>query len=196
MNIDKPLSEIFVEEGFVSREELNEILSHREDTTEPLGDLLIRLKKITEKQKLQCMGLQMGVPFIDLAVIEPDQFASTIIPHSVAVRLLVIPVEVTDVSASVAMVDPLNLSALDELTNLTGRDIDPLIATETDIRESIFRAFGAYDDLGEILGEAVRGVDTEGMELQTVAEEEQDPVNIILRVSKRESAETSSQGGR
>ncbi len=179
MNIDKPLSEIFVEEGFVTREELNHILGHREDTTEPLGDLLIRLKRITEKQKLHCMGLQMGVPFVDLAVIEPDQFASTIIPHSVAVRLLVIPVEVTDVSASVAMVDPLNLSALDELTNLTGRDIDPLIATESDIRESIFRAFGAYDDLGEILGEAVRGVDTDGIELQAVVEEELDPINIV-----------------
>jgi type IV pilus assembly protein PilB len=179
MNIDKPLSEIFVEEGFVTREELNEILSRREDTTEPLGDLLVRLKKISEKQKLKCMGLQMGVPFIDLAVIEPDQIASTIIPHSVAVRLLVIPVEVTDVSASVAMVDPLNLSALDELTNLTGRDIDPLIATESDIRESIFRAFGAYDDLGEILGEAVRGVDTDSIQLQAVDEEELDPVNIV-----------------
>ena len=179
MNIDKPLSEIFVEEGFVTRDELNDILARREDTTEPLGDLLIRLKRITEKQKLKCMGLQMGVPFIDLAVVEPDQFASTIIPHSVAVRLLVIPVEVTEVSASVAMVDPLNLSALDELTNLTGRDIDPLIATESDIRESIFRAFGAYDDLGEILGEAVRGVDTDGMELTAVDEEELDPINIV-----------------
>ncbi len=179
MNIDKPLSEIFVEEGFVTRDELNEILAHREDTTEPLGDLLIRLKRISEKQKLKCMGLQMGVPFVDLAVIEPDQFASTIIPHSVAVRLLVIPVEVTEVSASVAMVDPLNLSALDELTNLTGRDIDPLIATESDIRESIFRAFGAYDDLGEILGEAVRGVDTDGIELTAVDEEDLDPINIV-----------------
>ncbi len=179
MNIDKPLSEIFVEEGFVTREELNDILARREDTTEPLGDLLIRLKRITEKQKLKCMGLQMGVPFIDLAVLEPDQFSSTIIPHSVAVRLLVIPVEVTEVSASVAMVDPLNLSALDELTNLTGRDIDPLIATESDIRESIFRAFGAYDDLGEILGEAVRGVDTDNVQLQAVDEEELDPINIV-----------------
>ena len=75
--------------------------------------------------------------------------------------------------------DPLNLSALDELTNLTGRDIDPLIATESDIRESIFRAFGAYDDLGEILGEAVRGVDTDGMELTAVDEEELDPINIV-----------------
>ena len=179
MNIDKPLSEIFVEEGFVSREELNEILSRREDTTEPLGDLLVRLKKISEKQKLKCLGLQMGVPFIDLSKLEPEQYSANIIPHSVAVRLLVIPVEVTEVSASVAMVDPLNLSALDELTNLTGRDIDPLIATETDIREWIFRAFGAYDDLGEILGEAVRGVDTESVKLLSSDEEENDPVNIV-----------------
>lgn len=179
MNIDKPLSEIFLEEGFVTREELNEILSHREDTTEPLGDLLVRLKKITEKQKLTCLGLQMGVPFVDLAKMEPDPQAANIIPHSVAVRLLVIPVEVTEVSASVAMVDPLNLSALDELTNLTGRDIDPLIATESDIRESIFRAFGAYDDLGEILGEAVRGVDTDSVKLQNAEEEEQEQVNIV-----------------
>jgi type IV pilus assembly protein PilB len=179
MNIDKPLSEIFVEEAFVTREELNDILARREDTTEPLGDLLVRLKRITEKQKLKCIGLQMGVPFVDLAAMEPDQLATNIIPHSVAVRLLVIPVEVTEVSASVAMVDPLNLSALDELTNLTGRDIDPLIATESDIRESIFRAFGAYDDLGEILGEAVRGVDTESIQLQSVDEEELDPINIV-----------------
>ena len=56
MNIDKPLSEIFVEEGFVTREELNDILAKREDTTEPLGDLLIRLKRITEKQKLQTLS--------------------------------------------------------------------------------------------------------------------------------------------
>ncbi|MBS1726534.1 MAG: type II/IV secretion system protein [Armatimonadetes bacterium] len=179
MNIDKPLSEIFVEEGFVTREELNEILAHREDTTEPLGSLLVRLKKITEKQKLQCMGIQMGVPFVDLAKTELDVNAANIISHSVAVRLLVFPVEVTEVSASVAMVDPLNLSALDELTNLTGRDIDPLIATETDIRESIFRAFGAYDDLGEILGEAVRGVDTDSVKLQGAEEEDQDPVNVV-----------------
>ena len=179
MNIDKPLSEIFLEEGFVTREELNDILAHREDTTEPLGDLLVRLKRITEKQKLKCLGLQMGVPFIDLAKVELDQLAANIIPHSAAVRLLVIPVEVTEVSASVAMVDPLNLSALDELTNLTGRDIDPLIATESDIRESIFRAFGAYDDLGEILGEAVKGVDTENVKLQNAEEEEADPANIV-----------------
>jgi type IV pilus assembly protein PilB len=179
MNIDRPLSEIFVEEGFVSREDLAEILRHREDTLEPLGDLLVRLKKISEKDKLKAMGHQMGVPFVDLARMDLDANAAKVVAHSVAMRLLAIPIEVTEVSASVAMVDPLNLVALDELTNLTGRDIDPFLASETDVRDAIFRTFGAYDDLGEIVGEAVKGVDTDSVRLQSADEEEQNPVNVV-----------------
>lgn len=179
MNIDRPLSDIFVEEGLISRSDLMEILAKREDTRESVGDLLVRLKKITEKQNLAAVGLQMGVPFIDLAKTELDFDQAKIIPHSVAVRLLAVPIEVTDVSATVAMVDPLDLTALDELSNLTARDIDPLLATETDVRDAIFRTFGAYDDLGEIVGEAVRGVDTDSLTLQTHEDDDQSSTNIV-----------------
>ena len=179
MNIDRPLSEIFVEEGLISRAELMEILAKREDTRESVGDLLVRLKKITEKQNLAAVGLQMGVPFLDLAKTDLDFDQAKVIPHSVAVRLLAVPIEVTDVSATVAMVDPLDLTALDELSNLTGRDIDPVLATETDVRDAIFRTFGAYDDLGEIVGEAVRGVDTDSLTLQTQDDEDQASTNVV-----------------
>ena len=179
MNIDRPLSEIFVEEGLISRAELMEILAKREDTRESVGDLLVRLKKITEKQNLAAVGLQMGVPFIDLAKTDLEFDQAKVIPHSVAVRLLAVPIEVTDVSATIAMVDPLDLTALDELSNLTGRDIDPLLATETDVRDAIFRTFGAYDDLGEIVGEAVRGVDTDSVTLQAQDDEDQGSTTVV-----------------
>ncbi len=179
MNIDRPLSEIFVEEGLISRAELMEILAKREDTRESVGDLLVRLKKISEKQNLAAVGLQMGVPFIDLAKTDLDFDQAKIIPHSVAVRLLAVPIEVTDISATMAMVDPLDLTALDELSNLTGRDIDPLLATETDVRDAIFRTFGAYDDLGEIVGEAVRGVDTDSLTLQAQEDEDQSTSTVV-----------------
>ena len=52
------------------------------------------------------------------------------------------------------------------------------MATEEDVRDAIFRSFGAYDDLGEIVGEAVRGVDTEGLKLSR-AEDEEQPVNVV-----------------
>ena len=176
MNLDKPIAEIFAEEGYVSREELNQILSSRQDTTEHLGDLLVRLGRITQQQNLKCQGLQLGVPFIDLARTEVDGEAALVIPHAVALRLLAIPIERTDVSASVAMVNPLDLAALDELAALSGLDIDPMLATEEDVRDAIYRSFGAYDDLGEIVGEAVKGVDLKGVKL-SVKDEEEAPVN-------------------
>lgn len=179
MNLDKSLGEIFVEEGYVSREELTHILATREDTTEPLGDLLVRLRKISEKQKLKCLGLQMGVPFIDLTRAEIDGDTARMIPHASAVRLLALPIERTECAASVAMVNPLDLGALDELAEATGLDIDPLLATEEDVRDAIFRTFGVYDDLGEIVGEAVRGVDLEGVKVQTGDDDEDEPVNVV-----------------
>lgn len=178
MNLDRSLSEIFVEEGYVTLAELQTILANREDTTESIGDLLVRMRKITEKQKLKCVGLQMGVPFIDLARTEIEHDAAKVIPHSTAVRLLAIPIEKTDVAASVAMVNPLDLSALDEIQSLTGLEIDPMLATEEDVRDAIFRSFGAYDDLGEIIGEAVKGVDTDVVQIQS-PDDEDEQVNVI-----------------
>jgi type IV pilus assembly protein PilB len=178
MNLDRSIGEIFVEEGYVTRDELIQILSDRQDTTEPLGDLLVRLGKISEKQKLKCVGLQMGVPFVDLARMEIDAEAARIIPHAVAIRLLAVPIERTEVASSVAMVNPLDLSAIDELNTLTGLDIDPLLATEEDVRDSIFRCFGAYDDLGELVGEAVKGVDPDGVRISN-SDDEEEQVNVI-----------------
>ena len=179
MNLDRPIGDIFVEEGYITGEELNHVLSTRENTTERVGDLLVRLGRITEKQKLKCMGLQMGVPFVDLARMELEPTVARAIPHTAAVRLLSVPVEITEVSATVAMVDPLDLAALDELALLLERDVDPLLATEADVRDAVFRVFGAYDDLGEIVGEAVKGVDVDGLRVATPEDDEPDAVNVI-----------------
>lgn len=178
MNLDRSISDIFVEEGYVTPGEMMEILANRADTLEPLGDLLVRLGKITQKQNLKCLGLQMGVPFVDLSRIEIEPEVARTIPHTVAMRLLAIPVERTEVAASVAMVNPLDLSAIDELSGLTGLDVDPLLASEEDVREAIFRSFGAYDDLGELVGEAVKGTDTEGFTL-AADDEADEQVNVI-----------------
>ncbi len=178
MILDRPISEIFVESGLISQDELTEILAKREDTTEPLGDTLVRLKRITHKQKLRCEALQIGVPFIDLTQIEIEPDASRIIPHAAAMRLLAIPIERTEVAASVAMARPLDLSAIDELAAMTGLEIDPLLAAEEDIREAIFRSFGAYDDLGELVGDAILGTDDEGLRM-SAREEEDRPSQVI-----------------
>ena len=67
------LIDILTEEGLVSHEELSEILGTRSDTTEPLGDLLVRLGKISETQRLFCLGRQRGIEYIALSEFEIDQ---------------------------------------------------------------------------------------------------------------------------
>jgi type IV pilus assembly protein PilB len=181
MNLDKPIGDVFVEEGYLSRAELNEILAHRQDTTVPLGELLVELKIVTEKEKLKCLGLQMGVPFLDLGSLDVDPEIARGIPHTTAVRLCAIPTEQTESACTVAMLDPLDLSAIDELAQVLNRDIDPVIATESDIREAIYRCFGAYDDLGQIVGEAVKGIDMDALKLAGTDEEEEATNVVELR---------------
>src|SRR5579883_3304337 len=156
---DRTFSEILVEEGLIDARELSRILGEREDTTEPIGDLLVRKQILTEKDKARCIGKQIGVPFVDLTRIEIDPAVARLIPHGLALRLRAVPVERSDVAISVAMASPLDITAIDELRAHTGLEIDPAIATDEEIREAIFRAFGAYDDIGEIVGEAVKGID-------------------------------------
>ncbi len=175
MILDRPIGEIFVEAGFLTKAELDHVLATREDTTEPLGALLVRTNRITVKDKLRCEAIQMGLPFADLTKVEIDPDCSRIIPHSTAMRLLAVPIERTDVAASVAMVNPLDLTAIDELAESTGLEIDPYLCAEEDVRDAIFRSFGAYDDLGELVGDAIMGADDQ---LRTETAEE-DPVNVI-----------------
>nr|MDQ2688618.1 hypothetical protein [Armatimonadota bacterium] len=63
---DRTFSEILVEEGLVSSTEIARILGQRESATEPLGDLLVRLDILTDKDKARCLGKQNGIPFVDL----------------------------------------------------------------------------------------------------------------------------------
>ncbi len=176
MILDRPIGDIFVESGFLTKVELDHVLSHREDTTEPLGDLLVRTNRISVKDRLRCEAIQMGLPFVDLTQVEIEPECSRIIPHATAMRLLAVPIERTEVAASVAMANPLDLTAIDELSESTGLEIDPMLCAEEDIRDAIFRSFGAYDDLGELVGDAIMGGEDN---LRAEAHEDANPVNVI-----------------
>jgi type IV pilus assembly protein PilB len=174
--LDRPIGEIFVESGFLTKAELDHVLANREDTTEPLGELLVRMNKLSVKDKLRCEAVQMGLPFVDLTQIELDPECSRIIPHATAMRLLAVPIERTEMAASVAMANPLDLTAIDELSETTGLEIDPYLCAEEDIRDAIFRSFGAYDDLGELVGDAILGGE-DNLRMENL--EEDDAVNVI-----------------
>jgi type IV pilus assembly protein PilB len=159
LKVERPITDILVEDGLLSREQLSEILGARTDTTEPIGDLLVRLGRITEKDRIRCLGKQRGVAFVDLAKIEIDPEIARLIPHSMALRLRSVPVSRDGSALALAMTNPLDIAAIDEVHLTTGLEIEPLIATEDDIKEAILRSYGAGEDMSEIIGEAIKGVE-------------------------------------
>ncbi|MBX3095960.1 MAG: type II/IV secretion system protein [Fimbriimonadaceae bacterium] len=153
MHLERSIKDIVVEEGFVSGDQLSEILAGRADATENVGEMLVRLGLISEKQHLQCLGLQTGIPFADLARTPVDSEGARRISHQIAIRHMAIPVEVTEYAASVAMVNPLNIAAIDEIREQLGVNVDPMWASESDVRDAIFKVFGSLDNLSVLVGE-------------------------------------------
>ena len=166
------LGDILVEEGLLTREDLYSVLANRSDTSEPLGVLLVRQGLITEKDKTRCIGKQHGVPFVDLAETEIEPETARLISHTSALRFKAIPISKDADTISVAMANPLDVTAIDEFYLQTGLKVEPIIAVEDEIIEAILRCFGVGDDVAEIIGEAIKDVEVD--DFKVAQEEEKD----------------------
>jgi type IV pilus assembly protein PilB len=167
------LAEVLVAEGLISKETLEAVLGERADTAEPVGDLLVRLGHITQRDKVQCLAKLYSVPIADLstATIQPE--VAGLIPHGTAVRLKALPIERSEGTLRVVMANPADVVALDEVVLITGCAIEPAIATEEDIAEAIAHVFGQGEDVGDIIGEAVK--ETEPESHITIQDERREP---------------------
>jgi type IV pilus assembly protein PilB len=150
------LAEVLVAEGLITKEALQAILSDRADTAEPVGDLLVRLGHITQRDKVQSLAKLYNVPFVDLSAAAIDPDAARLIPRATALRLKAVAIAQDEDALRVAMANPADVAALDELALVTNCAIEPAIATDDDILEALTRLFGPADDVGDIIGEAVR----------------------------------------
>lgn len=178
MNLDRPIAEIFVEEGYVAREQLEDLLAKRHNASESIGELLVRLGVVTEAQKLKCFALQSGLPFIDLARAEIPSNVIATLPQAVAVRHQAVPVEITETAASIAMANPLDLAAIDEISDTLAVDVDPMWAMPDAIRDVLRKTFGVVDDFEEVVRAVAKDFDVESLQVES-GEEEEEAINVI-----------------
>jgi type IV pilus assembly protein PilB len=163
-NQDRSFTEILISDGLISQQRLAQALGEREDTTEPIGDLLVRLDLISDLDRVICQGKQNGISYAALPNRELDPEIAHRISHTTALRLQVIPISATDKMLTLAMVNPLDITAIDEVQASTNLLVEPMIATKNEIREAITRVFGAFDDLTDLVGQASRSVDGHGIQ--------------------------------
>lgn len=186
MHLDKSIQDIVVEEGYVSQEQLTEVLSQRKDATEEVDNLLVRLGYLSERERVLVRALQTGLPFIDLGDLDIDPAVAKRLSHATAMRHLAIPVEITEYAASVAMVNPLDLEAIDEISAELGIEIDQMWALPDQIRSAILGVFGNIDDLANLISEFSHS--DEGHVKMETAEEDEDSSPIVDLRLEREGA--------
>lgn len=141
----KPLGEVIVELGYAGSGEVEEALQKQHTGGGRLEDTLVQSGKISAEMLARSLAVQLGYEFIDPNSTPPDASVALLVPEATARRYSVIPIRMQGGALVVAMKDPRNVFALDDLRIVVGRDIIPAVMAEKEITRLIERYFGASD---------------------------------------------------
>ncbi|MDZ4063377.1 MAG: ATPase, T2SS/T4P/T4SS family [Coriobacteriia bacterium] len=131
------LGQLLMRAGIITERQLTDALEVHNATGSPLGRVLVDLGYATQGAILSVMAAQIGIPYIDFAERKPDPNAVAVVPKELAERYVLMPVELENSELIVAMADPQNVLALDDLRIITGFEIRPAISTKDDILSAI-----------------------------------------------------------
>jgi len=188
------IGEILVRESIISTQQLREAQEDQRGSGKRLAYSLAKLGILGEKELTDFLAKQYGVPSISLSEFEIDPEVIDLIPKEVASKHTVLPVQRAGSTLIVAMSDPSNIYAIDDLKFLTGLNIEPVVTTDAAIEEAIVRYYETPDQL-DTYDEVIGDLDFEDIDfgddmeedfnvLDSQAEAEQAPVvklcNLIL----------------
>jgi twitching motility protein PilT len=139
--MDRQLGEVLVEQGFVTQEQLQAAAAEEARTGHPAWRVLIDRDELSERDLVRARAHQAGLEFVNLQHDQPDPAALGMIPADVARRQLALPMHVGDAHLVVAMAEPRNHFAIDELARVSGRQIVPAAAFRADMATAIDRAY-------------------------------------------------------
>ena len=193
MKKKKHLGQILVEEGLITDEQLELALKEQERVPKSLGRILIDLRLIREDDLVRALALQVGLEFVDLGEYPIDPAIATLIPESVAKRYRALPFAERDGKLLVAMSDPANVYALDDMRTITGRDIQPVVATAADVMSAIRKYNQMEGAVEQLATEASQqAADTVTLDVGEAAVEDAPIVKLVHLVLTRAIEERAS----
>jgi len=134
----KDLSQMLIEAGLISDGQLQRAIElQRQRSGDKLEQILLQQRLITPQQLAFFIGLQLGIPFVNLRKEGVRAHALKLIPESIARKYSVIPVDTTDNTIVIAMEDPRDIEAIEDLAAVTMKKVEPVISTSQDIQEMI-----------------------------------------------------------
>ena len=155
------MADVFVSSGLVSQEQLTQAVDKQRQlkTQEPIGDLLVSMGLITERDRVRCLGEQWGVPYVDLTEIQIADDITSAVTQELARRFKVIPIERSAKRLTLAMKNPLDIFAIDEIRLITGKEVEAVIATEEDIINAISANYRTEVNVSEAVAGVMKDLD-------------------------------------
>lgn len=184
----KSIGEIFVSAGLITDEQLNQAVEKGRQlgVGQKIGDVLVSMGLVTERDKARCLGIQWGVQYVDLTDYPIQEEAVKCISQDIARRYKVIPIAKSDGTLTLAMKNPLDVFALDEVRLITGADIEPVIATEEDILSTVSEHYSGGASTAEAVSELMDDFQTSEI---AVTEEEKTDDDISIEELRELSEE-------
>ncbi len=183
------LGQILLNEKIITDEELQKAIEVQKKEKAKLGDTLVNLGLVSEKDIVVALAKQLSVPYVSYSkgLLKPaeGQELSKLVPEEYARRHMLLPVSKHLKSLTIAFMDPLDLITIDNLRHMTGCEINPIIASKTDIQRAITEFYGKEDLLKEAITDsyeleefkAEKASETEDLSLdELIARAEEAPI--------------------
>ena len=177
------ITEILILRGFVPIESLDTMPAGREDEERLLGELMSK-GVLTRSQLASARAAQAGLPFVELIDFAVDSGAVSLVPASLARRFSLLPLQFAGDSLVVAMVDPGNVVAIDDVRSVTRRQVKIVVAERSDLLQALDRYYRADDELTSLSTELEASApSTEVDRIENSAEASQDDAPIVRFVN-------------
>jgi type IV pilus assembly protein PilB len=180
------LGDLLVKEKIITTEQLDKALRAQKEkgANARLGSTLVSLGFVSDEEVTNFLSRQYGVPAINLQYFEIDPAVVKLIPEETARRYQILPLSRVGASLTIAMADPTNVFALDDIKFMTGFNIEPVVASEPAISEAIEKSYGGGNGQDENVDELLASMEEADVELQA----DQDEIDLAELEKSAEEA--------
>src|SRR3989454_4777028 len=141
------LGEILVRENLISPQNLREALDYQREHGGRLGYNLVKLGLVSDDMITAVLSRQYGIPSVNLELFQIDESVLRLIPQEVAQKYSVLPLSRVGATLTLAMVDPTNVFAMDDIKFMTGLNVEPVVVAEASVQASIAKYYSSSREI-------------------------------------------------
>jgi len=151
--VSRRLGDLLVREGLIDNEQLTRALQEQKGSNDKLGGILVKLNFVTEEKLIAFLSRQYGIQSITLSQLDVDPEVLKLVPEQIARKYEVLPIKRQGNQLTLAMGDPTNVFALDDVAFMTNLQVVPVVASQAAIRAAIDRSYDSKGGMADIVSE-------------------------------------------